>query len=92
MGKKIDREDQWVRVRVNDGCWMGDERYPGQHAQYDRERVIDQIKRHCDDIEDIDFELTYICSFCGAAWTEGDSPHNGGCCDEDVLLMPDEEK
>ena len=39
---------------------------------------------------ELDAIVTDECSHCGAVWTECDSPHNGGCCDEDAKAMPDE--
>lgn len=44
----------------------------------------EQIERHCDGVEScaIDFDTDDVCEFCGYDWTEGDSPHNG-CCEED---------
>jgi len=48
-----------------------------------------QIQRHCDGIDDfnIEFDTDDVCEFCGYKWTEGDSPHNEGCCDEDGKVM-----
>jgi methionyl-tRNA synthetase len=50
------------------------------------EDIIQQIKRHVDDIGSVylerDSEL--VCEHCGAYWTEGSaSKHNGGCCSKD---------
>lgn len=52
------------------------------------ENVVSQIKRHVDHrTAYIEHDTDDLCSFCGSFWTEGDSPHNGGCCDEDCALM-----
>lgn len=55
------------------------------------ERVKSDILRHVD-LDDrngvyVKRETEDQCSHCGSAWTEGDSPHNGGCCDEDCAVM-----
>jgi hypothetical protein len=44
-----------------------------------------EIKRHIPDIASVRIEsdVEYLCSFCGARWTEGDAADNGGCCDQD---------
>ena len=55
--------------------------------------ILEQIKRHIDDYGGLSLVIKTedVCSFCGAKWTEGDSPHNGGCCDEDEAVMIAEE-
>lgn len=55
--------------------------------------ILADIQRRADDTEDADWEVTYekTCEFCGWEWGEDDdSPHNGGCCDEDAKNMPPE--
>ena len=48
----------------------------------------DQIERHCDSGRiDIETDSDDLCEFCGALWTEGDDPHNGGCCAEDIKVL-----
>ena len=58
--------------------------------------VQEQIERHCDGVEScsIEFNNEDVCEFCGYDWTEGDSPYNGGCCEEDAKVLEawDEEK
>lgn len=52
--------------------------------------VVNQIERHVDDITSVNVEEVYenVCEYCGAKWTEGpNSPHNGGCCDEDCKVF-----
>ena len=51
--------------------------------------VQEQIERHCDRVEScsIEFDNEDVCEFCGSNWTEGDNPHNEGCCDEDGKVM-----
>ena len=59
--------------------------------------IAEQIERHVDNLPSrgpktcVLWDTWYVCSFCGADWTEGaESPHNGGCCDKDIENMPDE--
>ena len=59
------------------------------------EAIAEQIRRHVDDLPSrgargvsVIWDTEAYCEYCGSPWTEGrDSPHNGGCCDEDVALM-----
>ena len=32
------------------------------------------------------------CEHCGSPWTEGDFPHNGGCCAEDCKVFDKSEE
>lgn len=36
-------------------------------------------------------ERETVCEHCGSKWTEGDSPHNGGCCEKDCIVYEAEE-
>ena len=48
------------------------------------EEISAEIRRHVDSVQrvDVEFDQPYVCSHCGALWTEaGDSNE---CCDEDV--------
>ena len=58
------------------------------------EDVQEQVKRHCDGIESysINFDTEDVCEFCGYDWTEGDAPHNGGCCEEDAKVLEEVDK
>jgi len=51
--------------------------------------IISQIRRHVDGtgVVSLKYDTEDVCSFCGAEWTEGDSPHNGGCCDKDIEIQ-----
>ena len=51
--------------------------------------IVEQIKRHVDDIGWVGVmnESEEVCEFCGLAWTENNSLHNGGCCDKDIEIM-----
>ena len=59
----------------------------------DCKAIAQRIRRHVDGFGSVSIEKTTedVCSFCGSKWTEGDSPHNGGCCDEDEAVMIAEE-
>jgi len=52
------------------------------------------IRRHVYDIgrTDIVFDSEEVCEYCDADWSEGDSPHNGGCCQKDIEIMEEMEK
>ena len=56
-------------------------------------KLLTQIIRHCDDVEHVEIkhDTDDLCEHCGAAWTEGDSSHNGGCCDKDCDVMEAED-
>lgn len=57
------------------------------------DHIAQQIKRHVDGFIDlsVQYDSEAICDSCGRTWTEGDdSPHNGGCCADDVAYMPEE--
>ena len=55
-------------------------------------REIEQeIIRHVDGTSSgyitIEYDTDDICEHCGWTWTEGNSPHNGGCCAIDCDVM-----
>lgn len=51
--------------------------------------IVEDVRRHVDDVGDVRVEevVEEVCEHCGSLWTEGDSPHNGGCCHEDAEAM-----
>lgn len=55
------------------------------------QRVIDDVKRHIDDIEDleIDYDQKFICEYCGCVWGEKSNTYNGGCCYKDEENNPE---
>ena len=56
------------------------------HIEEQVKRHVDGLPRHTKTATVWDTERT--CEHCGYGWTEGkDSPHNGGCCDEDAKVM-----
>lgn len=97
MGKVSKVVDMWVVVEPKSlgdfgFCSIGGYAVEDNVEEY-RDRcndIISDIKRHVDNADTpyIHFECEKTCEFCGAKWTEGDdSPHNGGCCEEDIAIM-----
>lgn len=65
-------------------------RKPSRESWRSSARALENdIKRHCDNFGSISHEIEKeeTCEFCGDLWTEGDSPHNGGCCYKDAEVM-----
>ena len=100
MGKQINKADIRVEVRPRS---LGDcglihffgfrERTEAQ-AITDCEDIAEQIRRHVDGLSshrdrgvDVVWDREEVCEHCGRVWTEGDSPHNGGCCEEDIKVL-----
>lgn len=95
MGRKTRRVDFFVRVWPRDPGDFGCVKLGGVPARTESEeeqlcqQIKASIKRHVADVGTVGVECTTetFCEFCGAKWTEGDSPHNGGCCDDDCAVM-----
>lgn len=53
------------------------------------EEIARDVKRHVDNVRtvNVEVETEAVCEHCGYGWTEGGSPHNGGCCDKDCQVM-----
>lgn len=55
------------------------------------EEMQQQVLRHVDGVRSrnvqIENDIEETCEFCGSAWTEGKSPHNGGCCAKDCEVF-----
>ena len=49
------------------------------------EEIASAIRRHVDNVANVyvESDAKFVCEFCGAPWTEGNDPYNGGCCDKD---------
>ena len=60
----IKREN--YRVVVEPYLWCGETEFTPR----DCEHIVDQIKRHVDDISDayVDYDTSEVCAFCGADW------------------------
>ena len=65
-------------------------------AESAAQELLDDILKHvdrslvpsCGAKGRVVWDSDYVCEHCGGCWTEAkDSPHNGGCCDEDCALM-----
>ena len=78
-----------------------EEDYPGEYFDYlysyadgiiFSQEAFEKKLREIDSAEAaiefaIGVEWDSVCEWCGAIWTEGDSPHNGGCCDRDCAVF-----
>lgn len=63
-----------------------EERKRAERDMHERcDEIASQVKRHIDNVNyvQVEFDQEYVCEHCGAEWTEGKSPYNGGCCDKD---------
>jgi len=59
------------------------------------EEIIAQVRKHVDGVGLVlmKYDESIVCEHCGWLWSEtGDSPHNGGCCEKDILVYEKEEK
>lgn len=99
MGKKTESIDYRVivepRARGDFGfASIGGLEWTPEQEKRICEDIIEGIKKaaRADIIEDagrvtLDYEKTEVCEYCGSPWTEGNSPHNGGCCEDDEAIM-----
>lgn len=86
MAKKTLYNGAYVRVNVDSP--FGKNVTP--RDWYDVAKDLEHdIKRHCDGIDSssVEFDTDDVCEFCGYDWTEGDSPHNGCCDDDDTQVL-----
>jgi len=86
MGKKTEIIGAVLRVSC-DPFIIGEKDSSWWHSEL--QGLETDIRRHIDDVGHIEHELEIdeTCEYCGSGWSEGDSPHNGGCCHEDILVM-----
>ena len=71
-------------VRVSDTFMEPDEERRRKHYKSEAEDLQQQAKRHTDaGSVDLESDTVEVCEWCGSTWTEGNSPHNGGCCQRD---------
>jgi hypothetical protein len=79
--KKTIYENYRVTVIPEKGVWLQFRKVPREDQIIDCEKVIEQIKRHVDSVEDVYMErdTKEVCSFCGEDW---DTYKNGfpACC------------
>jgi len=82
--KTVNIDDVYVRLQVRHP-YMSDKQKAIAQKVRDAEHVVEQIKRHVDDVFDVEVVREYkgTCSHCGSRWTEDDPNYNGGCCHED---------
>ena len=83
-----------VVVEVTVAMWgrPGPDGYDAKDAQRSAGAMIENIKRHVDDVEWAGWhaDTSDECEHCGATWTEDSDTYNGGCCDEDQDPAPTE--
>lgn len=71
-------------------CFIGGETRTPEEERRLCEEIAEQIRRHVDGINKpcVTWDVEKTCEFCGYGWTEADdSPHNGGCCNQDCDIM-----
>lgn len=95
MGKNIKYENYRVEVIPAEQHYiirLGKTRTEHEIKLDDAQKVAESIKRHVDDIEDVNVEVdaSYVCEHCGEPWTEDSDTFNEGCCDEDLKHAPEE--
>jgi hypothetical protein len=97
MGKKT--QPIHMRVSVTPRSVSPSMLYGNDQDRYWRDvreradEIAAQIKRHVDNVlhATVEVETEDVCEHCGWQWTEGDSPHNGGCCAKDCEVMEESE-
>lgn len=94
--KRIERENIRVEVtpRQPGDYGFGHIGLPARPADEEIrlcEEIAREIRRHVDDLGRssviVQWDNVPYCDHCGSSWTEGDSPHNGGCCDADIAAL-----
>lgn len=70
-------------------CFIGGQTRTEEETRAICNDMIQQIRRHVDGIDSavLVYDVEETCEHCGRQWTEGDSPHNGGCCDQDCEVF-----
>lgn len=88
MGKRTRYNCAYLTVEIDRPYRYGRE-LTRDHWYAAAKAARDEIVRHCDSVGAIDIEsdTDELCGFCGSQWTEGDSPHNGGCCTQDIAVL-----
>jgi len=86
MGKVIEKTNFRVEVEIAHNPWHEPE---DEEIIRDLKEIVEGIKRHVDNVGSVvlAYDTEQTCEFCCNPWTEGDSPHNEGCCDKDIELM-----
>lgn len=80
------REQQWAKTELiitPKDNWIGGGNQ--KSATADAKNIAAQIKRHVDDVAEIEIKevFDYKCSFCGWGWDDLKKDFNG-CCAEDI--------
>lgn len=80
------QENARIIVDVDENQFIKDQQKRFEDQKNNAAWLVESIRRHCDGYRgvSIEWDTEDRCEHCGAVWTEGDSPHNGGCCDKDI--------
>lgn len=76
-------------IRVSSSFLYGNTETGRNRAEKDMhercEEIAKQVRRHIDNVSyaQVEFDQEYVCEHCGAEWTAGQNPFNGGCCERD---------
>ena len=75
-------------MRIPERLIEPDEARRRKYYQDAAREIASQARRHVDGCTvAVESDTVEVCEWCGCTWTEGDSPHNGGCCDKDCEVM-----
>jgi len=87
--KKLVQENVRVVIDVDENKFIKDREERFKDQKNNATWLVESIRRHCDGYASvsIEWDAEDCCEHCGVTWTEGDSPHNGGCCDNDCDVM-----
>lgn len=99
MGKVTVKTNFRVEVEPDEPWLFGKSQNQAEWEKAMREACEDikaQIHRHVDGLPRfggvvIQWDSDNVCGYCGAAWTEDDDVHNGGCCSKDEETAPDQQ-
>lgn len=75
-------------VRVSDRFMEPDEAKRRKLYEEAANEIAAQARRHVDGCTvEVESSRVEVCEWCGSTWTEGNSPHNGGCCWRDTEVF-----
>ena len=88
MGKKTEHDNFRVVLGVPHPGYFSDDAIREKAERRAADELAAQAKRHLDAASiSVESDANDVCEWCGGTWTEGNSPHNGGCCDKDLEVM-----
>jgi len=87
--KKLVEENVRVVIDVDYNQFIKDPEARFKDQKNTAAWLVEEIRRHCDGHTsvNIEWDSEERCEHCDATWTEGDSQHNGGCCDNDCDIL-----